>query len=173
MKSNKHQSGFILVEFIVSLVLIGIIGVFTGLFIYTGVNGYLNSKDAAEGAMKAQVALGRISMELRDISKINDIDDTGPDFFIDYDHDILLSPRRLSYNTSEKTIYIKIPSVVDPFPLMNDASNFTLAMGTANLDGVVGPSKEEVASIEIIFTMKNIGKPFKVDIYPRNMVKEP
>jgi len=176
MKLTKHQSGFILVEFIITLVLIGIIGVFTGLFIYTAVSGYLNSKDAAEGAMKAQVALDRIRMELRGVSRIIAIDDTAPDLSIQYEHEdpSLTGPRTLSYNTSQKNLFIQTPPPSGgQFLLMNDASNFTLTVGTDNLDGEVGPTKEEVSSIEIVFTMKNIGKPFKVDIYPRNMVKEP
>ena len=68
----RPQKGFTLVELIVTLVLVGIIGTFTTLFMYTGLNGYLRAKDTSEGALKAQIALDRISLELKDINDISD-----------------------------------------------------------------------------------------------------
>ena len=43
------------------------IGAFAGLFLYNGINGYLASKRNSESALKVQVALDRISAELRNI----------------------------------------------------------------------------------------------------------
>ncbi len=40
----RPQKGFTLVELIATLVLVGIIGTFTTLFMYTGLNGYLRAK---------------------------------------------------------------------------------------------------------------------------------
>ncbi|MFC1880516.1 type II secretion system protein, partial [Thermodesulfobacteriota bacterium] len=61
----KQQKGLILIELIMTLVLIGIIATFTGFFIYSGINGYLRAKDITNGALDAQRALERISLELR------------------------------------------------------------------------------------------------------------
>ena len=61
--ANKHEKGFTLVELVVTLVLVGIIGTFTTLFMYTGLNGYLRAKDTSEETLKAQIALDRISLE--------------------------------------------------------------------------------------------------------------
>jgi prepilin-type N-terminal cleavage/methylation domain-containing protein len=66
----KHQKGFILIELIMTIVLIGIIATFTGFFIYSGINGYLRAKYITNGALDAQRALDRISLELRDITDI-------------------------------------------------------------------------------------------------------
>ena len=63
----RQAKGFTLVELVVTIVLVGIIGTFTTFFLYTGFSGYLRAKDTAEGAFKAQIALDRISLELRDI----------------------------------------------------------------------------------------------------------
>ena len=63
----KSQKGLILVELIAVIVLIGVIGAFTTFFLYTGINGYVNTKNTTEGAMNAQMALDRISLELRDL----------------------------------------------------------------------------------------------------------
>ena len=68
--ASRSQNGFTLVELIVTILLVGLIGVFTTLFVYTGLNGYLRARDTSEGALKAQIALDRISMELRDIDSI-------------------------------------------------------------------------------------------------------
>ena len=62
-KLSEISGGFILVELIVSIVLIGIIGIFTSMFIYTGIKGYLMAKQTNEGAIKAQMALDRINLE--------------------------------------------------------------------------------------------------------------
>ena len=69
-KLSEISGGFILVELIVSIVLIGIIGIFTSMFIYTGIKGYLMAKQTNEGAIKAQMALDRINLELRQINAI-------------------------------------------------------------------------------------------------------
>ena len=66
---NKQQ-GFALIELIAVIVLVGIIASFSTFFLYTGFNGYINSKNATEGALNAQMALDRISQELRNISDI-------------------------------------------------------------------------------------------------------
>ena len=66
---NK-QHGFALIELIAVIILVGIIASFSTFFLYTGFNGYLNAKNATEGALNAQMALDRISMELRNISEL-------------------------------------------------------------------------------------------------------
>jgi type II secretory pathway pseudopilin PulG len=67
MMTKESTNGFILIELVTTLILIGVIGASAGLFLYTGVNGFLASKRNSETALKAQVALDRISAELRDI----------------------------------------------------------------------------------------------------------
>ena len=175
MKSNKYQSGFIIVEFIISLILIGIIGVFTSLFIYTGVKGYMDAKNFTETALKAQVALVRIRMELRDIEDISIFDYLSSDPYITYTSEILTpgSSRTIKYHSEEdkKYITIQIDAGLE-HKLLRDVSSFTLAMGTANLDGIEDGPKEEISNIGITFQIGDIGKVFQADVYPRNMLEE-
>ena len=42
-------------DIIISIVLLGILGVFTTMFLYTGIKGYMISKQTADGAMRAQI----------------------------------------------------------------------------------------------------------------------
>jgi prepilin-type N-terminal cleavage/methylation domain-containing protein len=65
-KRNRH--GFTLIELIASLVLLGIIAVFGGMFVVQGMEGYLFSKKNSEKALKAQIALDRIALELRNLN---------------------------------------------------------------------------------------------------------
>ena len=51
-----------LIELVAVIVLIGIIGSFTGFFLYTGISGYVKNKNNTEGALSAQIALDRISL---------------------------------------------------------------------------------------------------------------
>lgn len=175
MKSREDQRGFILVEFIISLILIGIIGVFTSLFIYTGVNGYLNAKEHTEAALKAQVALDRIRLELLNIEEISTFDVSTADHTIVYKSEVL-SPgldRTLKYHSDVNKQYITIKVDTGPeYKLLNNVSSFAMVMSTDNLDGVDG-AKEEVANIGVSFTIGKIGKAFEADIYPRNMLEDP
>ena len=67
MNKTNRQAGFVLIEVVSTLILIGIIGAFTGFFLYYGITGFLASKRNSEDALKVQVAMDRISAELRDI----------------------------------------------------------------------------------------------------------
>ena len=164
-----------LVEFIISLILIGMIGVFTSLFIYTGVNGYLNAKEHTEAALKAQVALDRIRMELLNIEEISTFDVSTADHNIVYKSEVL-SPglnRTLKYHSGADKEYITIK--VDTGPenrLLNNVSSFAMVMSTENIDGIDGP-KEEITNIGVTFKIGDIGTEFKADIYPRNMLEDP
>jgi type II secretory pathway pseudopilin PulG len=168
----KASKGFILVELIVSLILVGVIGVFTVLFLYTGLNGYLRAQETAEGALKAQVALDRISLELRDIATITDLTDNTS---IDYtsDNDELPGARRLIYSPPAGnrlgTISISVDGVENV--LVDDLTAFSLTGTYADLNDTAD-GNNEVAWIDLSFAVSEI-KPFSLQIYPRNMIPEP
>jgi prepilin-type N-terminal cleavage/methylation domain-containing protein len=70
----KRESGFTLIEIIVTLVLVGILATVAGVGIVSAVKGYMLAKNNAAIAGKAQVALARMTrefMELRDVSAAN------------------------------------------------------------------------------------------------------
>ncbi len=64
----RRQRGFTLIELIASIVLAGIIAVFGGYFLVTGMKGELAARQAATTGQKAEAALERIALELRDAS---------------------------------------------------------------------------------------------------------
>ena len=84
-----RAKGFILIELVTTLILIGLIGSFAGLFLYSGINGYIASRRNSEAALKAQVALDRISAELRALKP-----NPAPAF----------APRRVTYRSEERRV---------------------------------------------------------------------
>ena len=163
----RLQKGFTLVELIVALVLVGIIGTFTTLFMYTGLNGYLRAKDTSEGAIKAQITLDRISLELRDI---NDISDFNSNINIDYTSETLPAARRIRYDPGKDEILLSVAG--NENLLLNDARTFSLTATYKDLN-YYGGGALEVESIEVSFTVGEIGRPFSARLFPRNMVPEP
>lgn len=161
------QEGFTLVELIVALVLVGIIGTFTTLFMYTGLNGYLKAKNTAEGALKAQIAMDRLSREFRDIDKINAFTDNST---IGYDSLTLPGDRQITYNDPADTIFIDVDGSVNL--LLDDVQSFTMTAAYADLNNS-GDGNNEVAAIDVSFTVGEIGRQFSTRIFPRNMVSQP
>lgn len=163
--AHNSQKGFTLVELIVTIVLVGIIGIFTTLFVYTGLNGYLRAKDTSEGALKAQIALDRISMELRDIDAIGAFTDNAQ---IDYTSRTLSGNRKILYSNG----VISLDAGNGASELLDGVSNFAMTLTAADLNNNAG-AKEEVQTIDVSFTVGEIGRLFSARIFPRNMVPEP
>ena len=163
----RPQKGFTLVELIVTLVLVGIIGTFTPLFMYTGLNGYLRAKDTSEGALKAQIALDRISLELKDIKNISAYTSNTN---IDFTSETLPSARRIRYDSGNEEILLSVAGV--EYVLLDDVQTFSLTANSRDLNFYSGGALE-VESIEVGFTVGEIERAFNARIFPRNMVPEP
>jgi len=168
--ANKHEKGFTLVELIVTLVLVGIIGTFTTLFMYTGLNGYLRAKDTSEGALKAQIALDRISLELLDINSVSDFND---DVNVDYTSVTLPLARRIRYDPGggDGKIFLSVGG--NENLLLDDVPTFSMT-ATYNRDlNYYGDNVNEVEAIEVSFTVGQIERSFRTRIFPRHMVRDP
>ena len=160
----KKQRGLILVELIAVIVLMGIIGSFTGFFLYTGINGYMMTKNTTEGALNAQMALDRISLELR---SIREIAPTPSSTSVTYKSETLTGTRTLKYDGGKIIINVD----PDDYTLLEGVSSFLLSYSYQNLDHDAVPV-DEVAHIDVEFNLGEIGKTFQTKIFPRNMVKK-
>ena len=169
--ANRQAKGFTLVELIVTIVLVGIIGTFTTFFLYTGLMGYLRAKDTAEGALKAQNVLDRISLELRDIKNISAFTANKE---IDYTSTTLLGNRQIKFYPNSDPTKQRIALSVDDneYLLLDNVASFIMTTTYADLNYYSG-GKKEVQAIDVVFTVGEIRRQFSDRIFPRNMVPEP
>lgn len=158
----KSQKGLILVELIAVIVLVGIIAAFTTFFLYTGIQGYVNTKNSTEGAFSAQMALDRISRELRDLDYF--AAPLEPNESLTYTSEVLSGTRTLKYDSN--TIWIRVGS--NDYQLLEKVDSFTLSALPRDLDN---DGADEVAFIEVGFRVNQIDRDFKTKIFPRHMVK--
>ena len=105
MQSLLRPKGFVLIELVMTLILIGVIGGFAGLFIYKGIEGFLASKSNSEGALKAQIALDRLSAELRYVTEVTNW--TGGSF-VYKSQDFPNTTRKLVYDSAAHEIRLSI-----------------------------------------------------------------
>jgi prepilin-type N-terminal cleavage/methylation domain-containing protein len=167
MNVMSSQRGFVLIELIAVIVLIGMIAAFTTFFLYTGFKGYEDSKTRNEGALSAQMALDRITLELRDI---NYIDPTPNNTSLTYKSETLTGTRTLKYIGNNILLNVDPPGdVAKDYTLLEDVTSFQFSYTYLNLDYDTAPV-DEVASIAVVFNLSNIGKRFETKIFPRYMV---
>ena len=165
----KHQRGLILIELIAVIVLTGIIATFTSFFLYTGFNGYMNAKNAFEGALNAQTALDRMTLELRNIDYFT-IAPTATSVSYRSKDPQLQGSRALKYQTGAEAGEILLSINGNNYPLLDKVSSFDLNVTYFNLNE--DPLVDEVAAIRIGFNVEGIDKEFRTQIFPRNLVEE-
>ena len=163
---NK-QKGFALIELMAVIVLVGIIASFTTFFLYTGFNGYVNTKTATEGALNAQMALDRISQELRNISELTS---TPTSTSLSYKSEEFTGTRTLKYEN--QTVFIRVGTT--DHVLLNNISTFNISKDAPqDLDN---DGSDDVSGIEVEFRVglneNEIGKWFRTRIFPRHMVED-
>ena len=173
MENRITQSaGFTLIELTLTIVLIGIIGTFTSMFVYSGIRGYLTTRQNSEGALQAQIALDRISLELRNITSLTGTPDiTEPDLSVSYKSAVLSGTRELKYDSSQKAILISVDNGSNYHELLKNVDPCVLTLSYLNLDHDTVPVNE-VEYISFKFNLDGIGKEFRTRIFPRHLVEE-
>jgi len=133
-------------------------------------NGYLNAKNALEGAIKAQTALDRLTLELRNISYFTSAPTATSVSYRSMDLR-LPGSRTLQYQTGTGTGEILISVDGADYLLLNNVSSFD-DFNFTYLNLNEDPLVDEVAAIRIGFNVAGVGKEFKTQIFPRNLVEK-
>jgi type II secretory pathway pseudopilin PulG len=156
----KQEAGFTRVEIVITLVLVGILSVFAGLFMTTFLNGYFMVKNNSDTAMKAQMALDRMSIELRDVSGVSALTDNS---LITYTNP---SGAGRTIKFVGSNIYLSTPA--DNI-LIDHVEAFQLSATYGNVYNVAA---NDVAFIDIGFTVTGYN-PFSKRIFPRTRIAHP
>jgi type II secretory pathway pseudopilin PulG len=172
MKRAGTQTGFILIELVVTLVLIGVIGVFASLFLYTGITGFITSKKISETALKTQIAMDRIGIELRNM--VQDTTIPVPVFAsnsIRYKTDKTEMPgtREVSFDSNSNRLSLRVNGT--SYLLLDGVQSFTVATDAADMDNE--NSDNELSAIRIGMQMVDVGTQFTMRFYPRNPINMP
>ena len=85
--TNSGCGGFTLIEVVVSLLIVGVIAAIAGMGIVTGTRGYLQTKENAHLAQKAQMAMLRIHRELMELTHIEAVQG-GSDPYVIFDNPV-------------------------------------------------------------------------------------
>jgi prepilin-type N-terminal cleavage/methylation domain-containing protein len=163
------RGGFTLVEIVASLLLVGVLASVAGMFIVTGMQGYETAVTASEGALKAQVAIKRMTAELSGIDPDQAITLVS-NSSIGYQH-TTLSPglnRSISYSSTQNRINLTVDG--SAYPLIDGIEAFSLSSQTSDLDG---DGNDEIAQVDLTFTLEDIGSFFQIRVFPRNLLPNP
>lgn len=166
----KHQKGIILIELIMTLVLIGIIATFTGFFIYNGINGYLRAKYITNESMDTQMALDRISLELRSIDYFTSAPVLNTSIIYKSTESELPGIRILRYDAANNAILIGEVGSEQPLLENIKSGSFQLAVKDKDLDN--DGSSDDIEAIEVEFKIIDISTIFRTRIFPRNLVEK-
>jgi prepilin-type N-terminal cleavage/methylation domain-containing protein len=161
----NQETGYTLIEIIASLVIVGIIATFSSLFLVVGIQGYEFTRKAADAAMKTEVALNRISLELRAINTIRTPAPGSTSINYTCSSDTLTGDRALKFVTD--SIYITAGGT--DYKVLDDVSAFTLSYEYDELDYDTDTVADEVKYIDVNFTISDIPA-FSTRIYPRAMI---
>jgi len=175
MNLFRSQKGFTLIELVTTLILVGVIGAFTGFFLYTGTLGFLTSKFSSEAALKAQTTLDRISTELRHIQALVDPKPTSTDIgYRSLDQSLLPGVRRIIYNSTNREILISVDG--NSNVLLDNVNSFSFTYLQEDLDNSKD-SNNEISEIQAAFTVSSASGDnetgFSTVVYPRSMLAAP
>ena len=171
-----RDSGFTMIEVIVSLVLFGIIALVAGMGIVSFAKGYVFTRDSTHMAQKAQLAMARLNREFMEITNIAAKDDTQPDPYVIYDN---ISGRHAIAKEGNviKMFFDLSPPTTTTLPangdiLIDNVDSLTLSYYRDFLAGqtwVLGTDDMDLlTAIRFDLTLIGVGGNFSTVVYPRN-----
>lgn len=167
-KEMRENSGFTLIEVILSLVLVGIMATVASMGIVSFAKGYVMAKKNTHTAQKAQLAMGRLTRELTELSSI----EAGSD------------ATTISFGSKSGSRHIGL----DNGTIEIDELNADLSTGDVLIDNVASfnitywkdldvnawdpaasDNIDDLSAIRATFTLRGVGGSFSIIVFPRNI----
>ena len=142
------EAGFTLIEVIVTMLIAGILASIAGLGIVQGVKGYVFASENAAMTQKADLAMARMSLELRDISEVTVASETKIEYKcageLEVEHIIELVGNKITLDNDD---------LVDKVSVNGLEMTYKKADGTTSW--VVGNPPKDLARINIELKLKH------------------
>lgn len=164
-RAARTQRGITLLEVVIGMIILGIIASVGAFFFVTGIKGYTQTREASDLALKADVALERMSIELRNLdglasgNTVTVVTDTS----ITYESTVLPGTRTIGRSGS--LLYLQINGGAQ-HTLMDGVTAFHLSADTAEMNG--DATHLEVTAVHISFVAG--GKTFSMQVLPRQFL---
>ena len=168
----KNESGFTLLEIIVSLMLLGVMGVVAGMGLTTVAKGYMVTTDNAEITQKSQLAMGRIGRELRELLDVEGVNPALPGVSYRRFSGTATITRTVYYDSGTNTINVASGSTASGgHVLMDRVSGFALGYLSGSGTWNFGDAIDLLSAIAVEFHVSNgagTDLPFSTKISLRN-----
>ncbi len=171
-----RDSGFTMIEVVVSLVLFGLIALVAGMGIVSFAKGYVFTRDSTHMAQKAQLAMARLNREFMEITNIAAKDDTQPDPYVIYDN--ISGRHAIAKDGNVIKMFLNLPLAQLTLPsngdntLIDNVDSLTLSYFKDFLAGqtwVLGTDAMDLlTAIRFDFTLIGVGGNFSTVVYPRH-----
>ena len=176
----QTETGFTLLEMVISLILFGVMAVVAGMGIVSFTKGFFFAKENYHMAQKAQLTMARLNRELMELAYIANKDDTQPNTYIIYDnlHDNTRGRHAIAKNGSIIKMFdlssgaTSLPPIENGDILMDNVDTLTLAYYKdyhSDVIWVLGTdSMDALEAIEIELNLNRVNDTFSTIVYPRN-----
>lgn len=166
----RSQQGFTLIEIIAAVVLIGAISIFAAIFISSGTRSMYNARLAEENGQKAQAALNRIALELRDVNGGVGSGGapqvlSGTSIVYTTSQTAYPGTRTLAYSSGSRTITLRPAAGGTAYTLVDGVSSCTMSF--------LGTTTDNSITFTVRFTLSNSGGTYSITVKPRNAIPTP
>jgi len=163
--AKSQESGFTLIEIVVSLVLVGIMAVVAGMGIVSFAKGYVLAKENTHTAQKAQLAMGRLSREMMELLDITAASAAAISF------ESKSGNRKVGLDGATIKIAESATALADGDVLIDKVDSFNLTYyqdypGTSWEQGT--DDLDLLTAIRIEFQLSGVGSTFSTMVFPRN-----
>jgi len=160
-RRKGHQKGFTIIELILSIVILGIVGVFTFSFLGNNMSAYVKEQQHKLLYDQGRLAMKYIAREIRDANRNANINTPGGGQELQFTR-VHPSSTNIHYKFSGTSLTRNDNSVGGSYYIL--AGNVSAFNASYN-------SGTQIVTVELVLTLTGVGTvKFRTEIYPRNSV---